>query len=736
MTLAVGDPVQGQSSRDIDDPVAGSISSAQPSSASGRIQIHATRLESPLQLNGLLDEEVYRTVPPTSGFLQQYPVSGSPATEETEVWVFYDSSNIYVSIRAYDSRADRIVANEMRRDNRNIWLNDNVIVVFDTFLDRRSAFFFQTNPLGGVRDGLVIDENSVNYDWNTVWDVRSRRNEGGWTVEMAIPFRSLRYRAGASQTWGFNLQRVVRSKNEFTLLSPPPGTYNDTGVFRLASAAEVTGIEVPEGSRNIHLRPYGISRVTTNVPGGVAREVDADFGLDFRYGLTNSLALDLTYNTDFAQVEIDEQQVNLTRFSLAFPEKRDFFLEGQGIFDFGGSSGGRASNSPAPNVFFSRRIGLEDGRPVPIDGGGRLMGRAGPVSMGFLGTRVGGAEVGAGATHFSVARVKSDVFRRGSAGMIVTYRDPSSLEGGTNLVYGADGNLAVFEHIRLSGYYARSREEGTREDPESYRARAQYDSDRYGVVAEQMKAGRDFRPGVGFLRREDFRRTFVLARFSPRLASSPHFRRWAAEANVERYVNSRNEVETQQEQGSFRLELHRGDNFSADVFRNLEVVARPFRVAEGLVVPPGSYRFYEGAVGVQLGPQRRVGGAFALRAGGFHTGDRVSLSYAGRAEASPRFSIEPRMSVDWIWLPDASARVTLWGARPTWTMTPRMYASALMQYNSSTGGLESNLRWRWEFQPGSDLFVVYTDGRGGSGVSPLELNNRGVAIKFTRFLRF
>ena len=256
-----------------------------------------------------------------------------------------------------------MVANEMRRDNQNIWLNDNVVVLFDTFLDRRSAFFFQTNPLGGVRDALVINESTTNYDWNTVWDVKSRRDDEGWTAEMAIPFKSLRYDSDSVQVWGFNVMRVVRSKNEQSLLSPVPD--NSGAGMRMASAATLVGIEAPAGSRNIELRPYAISDLTTNRPAGISNEVNADFGIDAKYGLTSSMTFDLTYNTDFAQVEIDEQQVNLTRFSLFLPEKREFFLEGQAAAAFAGpavrfhtSSSAAASALAKGLLCLSNRVGV------------------------------------------------------------------------------------------------------------------------------------------------------------------------------------------------------------------------------------------------------------------------------------------------------------------------------------------------------------------------------------------
>ncbi len=706
-------------------------------SEDGEIVIRAVRLEQPLVLDGALAEDVYGEVFPAEGFVQQYPWNGEPATEDTQVWVFFDSDNVYVGLRALDSQPDQMVANEMRRDNQNIWMNDNVIALFDTFLDRRTAFFFQTNPLGGVRDALVLNESTTNYDWNTVWDVRSRRTDEGWTAEMAIPFKSLRYDSTAEQVWGFNVMRVVRSKNEQSLLSPVPE--NAGSGMRMASAATLVGIEAPQESRNIELRPYAISELTTNRPAGISNDVNGDLGIDARYGITSSLTFDVTYNTDFAQVEIDEQQVNLTRFSLFLPEKREFFLEGQGVFDFAGSGGGgiRRGVGPVPQIFFSRRVGISGGTPVPIQQGARLMGRLGPVSMGVLNIQTeGSALANADATNFSVVRVKSDVLRRSNVGLILTNRSPSIGTDDANLVYGADANMLFYENLQLNAYLARSSRSQSDGDPKSYRLQLLYDADRWGLQGELLKVGDAFNPEIGFLLRDDFKRTFGSARFSPRPTSSRHVRRWIWEASVDRFVNSLGILETQTELGSFRVEFNSSDLLSLDVSRNLEFVAEPFEVGGDLEVPEGRHRFYSAAVGLQLGPHRRVSGTVSLNWGEFFDGHRTGIAYTGRTQISPRFAIEPRVSRDWISLPGGRTRITLVGLRPTLAITPRMFVSALTQYNSSTNALETNIRWRWEFEPGSDLFVVYTDGRDTTGRGFTRLVNRGFAIKFTRFFRF
>jgi len=307
----------------------------------GRATIRAVRLVERPQVDGRLDERWYQDHPPITGFIQSLPDEGAPATEETEVWIGFDDANIYVSARVWDSAPEsEWIANEMRRNTLQLRQNDTFGVVFDTFLDRRNGVVLYTNPLGAMADFAVTNEGNFNPDWNPIWNVRTGRFDGGWTVEMEIPFKSLRYHPGTEQTWGIQLRRVIRRKNEWahlTLVTRAAAGTGSLGVMRISAAGTLVGLEAPPPSRNLEVKPYGISGIRTdrNVTPQISNELHADAGLDVKYGMTENLTLDLTYNTDFAQVEVDEQQVNLTRFNLFFPEKREFFLEGRGIFSFG-----------------------------------------------------------------------------------------------------------------------------------------------------------------------------------------------------------------------------------------------------------------------------------------------------------------------------------------------------------------------------------------------------------------
>ncbi|MEQ1728857.1 MAG: DUF5916 domain-containing protein, partial [Vicinamibacterales bacterium] len=306
----------------------------------GRVTLRATRITSAMKIDGALDEEAYQLVQPMGGFVQTEPRRGEPATEQTEVWIFYDDENIYVGAKCYDSSPeDRWVANEMRRDSMNVVRNENFSIYFDTFYDRRNAFLFELSPIGGIYDAYVTNERSPgNTDYNPVWYRQAGRFEKGWISEMAIPFRALRYKPGASQVWGVNARRTVRWKNEESFIQkmlPNQGSV----IFQISLGGTLVGVDAPSGSKNLVLKPYAIAGLSSDLRAkpAVNNDRDGDVGFDVKYGLTQNLTADFTYNTDFAQVEVDEQQVNLTRFPLFFPEKREFFLEGQGIFDFGGA---------------------------------------------------------------------------------------------------------------------------------------------------------------------------------------------------------------------------------------------------------------------------------------------------------------------------------------------------------------------------------------------------------------
>ena len=381
--LVCAAPAQGPR----DPAIAGPPEPVPPAVASrdeaGHVTIRAIRLAEPIVLDGRLDERVYRDTEAIGDFVQQEPFEGTASTDKTEVWVTYDEDAIYVGARLWESDSSQRVTSDMRRDAANLYNNDHFGVMLDTFYDRRNGYIFFANAQGGMSDSQVVNENA-SADWNTIWDTRSADFDGGWTIEIRIPFRSIRFKEDA-RVWGINFRRHVRSKTETSYLARIPASFARNGLTRTSSAATLVGIESPSKLRNIDVKGYALGSTATNrvVAPAITNDGDSEFGADMKWGVTQSFVADFTYNTDFAQVEDDEQQVNLTRYSLLFPEKREFFMEGAQFFSFG-IQGGINNNADLPAMFFSRSIGLANGSVVPIMYGGRLLGRSGPYRVGVL----------------------------------------------------------------------------------------------------------------------------------------------------------------------------------------------------------------------------------------------------------------------------------------------------------------------------------------------------------------
>ena len=712
----------------------------------GRATVRAVRLTEPLRLDGRLDEEIYRTVPPIDGFLQQVPQEGAPATEPTEMWVFFDDENIYVAARCLDSRPERITANELRRDSNAIFQNDNFGVVLDTFFDQRNGFYFQTNAIGALRDAAVSDGGN-NSNWSTVWDVRTARFERGYAVEMVIPFKSLRYRGAGPQTWGINARRVVAWKNESSMLSQVPASYAG-GWTQMAVAGALEGLETPAQALNLELKPYGVSSLTTDRAARVpfTNDVKSSGGVDLKYGLTRALTADMTVHTDFAQVEEDLQQVNLTRFDVFYPEKRDFFLEGQGIFDFGGQAGFSARTATVPIMFFSRRVGLSNGQSVPVIAGGRLTGKAGKFDVGGLViTTNDKPEAGAVQTTLSATRVKRNILRRSSVGFIATSRSPAASAHDLNTTAGVDADLRFYQNIQANLYWARTSSPASPQpqsgggggDDVSYRTRFLYGGDRYGFEVDRVVIGSNFNPEVGFVRRGNVAMNYASARFSPRLRRGRAIRMLTWQSDLDYNTNAATGVlEDRALSGTFGMEFNSSDNVKVTATRQYERLPFDFTIARGVVVPRGAYSYDVLEVSYSLAQSRMISGNASASYGSFYDGTRATARYSGRVGFSPHFAVEPSLTLNWVTLPYGDFTARLVGTRFVVSPSPRLAFSSLTQFNPSAHSLTSSVRMHWEYTPGSDLYMVYSDGRDTATTRSPALQNRSFAIKVTRLFRF
>jgi hypothetical protein len=735
LVLAGAAPVAAQSRPQVfDGPPAPQAPVVIARDEAGRVTVRAVRIVAPLQIDGRLDEAVYTEIAAMSDFIQQEPREGAPATERTEVWLLFDDDFVYVVARCWESQPQRLVATDMRRDSNAIGggANDAFAFTFDTFYDRRNASIFHVNPLGGRMDGQGTNERQWSPDWNPVWDAAVRRFDGGWIAETAVPFKSLRYQPGRQQVWGFNARRINRWKNEVSYLAMVPAARGFTAIMQVSRSATVTGLEVPPGAKSLDVKPFLTASGTNEVTASRADRVSGEAGLDLRYGLTRNLALDVTVNTDFAQVEADEQQVNLTRFNLFFPEKREFFLENQGLFAFGGVAGAGAGD--APILFYSRRIGLQSGREVPIVGGGRLTGRVGAWSVGALNIQADNTADGlTPSTNFTVLRLKRDLLRASSIGVLMTNADGGSRSAQT---YGADGTFRFFNGLDVNTYWARTRAASGGGSKGSYRTQLDYNGDRYGMQLEHLKVDDGFNPEVGFLRRDDMRRSYASARFSPRPGRPGAIRRYSWTGSLTYIENLARRVDYRDAGVDFGIEFQTGDRFGAAASRGLEFIPAPFRVGNQATVPIGAYDFDLVRISYNISQQRRLSGNVALERGAFYGGHRTAFSVGrGRVNVSSRLSLEPTYSVNWIDVPQGAFTTHLLGSRVTYSISPLMFGSALLQYNSSTNTVALNARLRWEYHPGSELFVVYNESRDTLGRDRTLQPGRALIVKINRLFR-
>jgi len=722
--------------------------------AQGRVTLRTQRVPSPLNFDGNLDEPFYQDVPSFGDFIQQEPHEGQAATDRTEVWVFYDRDYLYVSARLWESEGGHRVSTEMRRDANNLYTDDHFGLTFDGFYDRRNGYGFAVNALGGLLDWSINNEQP-NNSWNGVWDARTSDFEGGWTVEIRFPFRSFRFQDGG-HVWGINFRRMVRWKNEVAFLAPVMASWGRLGMSKMSVAATLTGLEVPGKGKNVDFKPYALGSVLTDKKAAspYTNDPDGNVGFDVKWGVRQTLVADLTVNTDFAQVEDDEQQVNLTRFSLLFPEKRDFFLEGADTFNFGNSSVGTGSTgggggvqgsgqntSTAPLVFYSRRIGLNNGIEVPIRAGGRLIGRAGPWRLGALNIQTAESlDAKAPSTNFSVLRVSRDFLRRSRVGIIATRRDPIAATpvGGSspgNLAYGIDSNINPTNEISVLGYLARTDSPGKVGNNTSYRGVFNWNADRYGLQSEHLLVEPNFNPEVGFLRRTSFRRSFGQARFSPR-PGWRGIRKVYYIGSLDYITDIHNRPESKELQGTYQMDLENSDTWSVDLTRNYERLVNRFEIGKNVFVPAGEYDFNQIRGTYTLGTQRPLSGSVTAARGSFYNGTLSEITWRGRIGFSRRFYAEPTVSWNRVNGPGGQADSNLLSSRGTFTISPRMFVSALAQYQSRTDNISLNARFRWEYIAGSELFIVYSDGRTTLNEGFPAVENASFVVKVTRLVRW
>ena len=537
--------------------------------------------------------------------------------------------------------------------------------------------------------------------------------------------------------WGVNVGRFNRWKNEASFPILMDRARGPGAVFQMSIAPTLVGIEAPPQGKNVEIKPYAIAGVSSDllaVP-RIVNDVKPDAGIDAKIGITEGIAADLTYNTDFAQVEVDEQQVNLTRFGLFFPEKRDFFLENQGTFQFGGVA---AAGGDAPVLFYSRRIGLNGARVVPIYGGGRVSGRAGRYSLGVVDMQSKDDTISRSpGTNFSVVRLRRDILRRSSIGGIFTGRSVAQAGTGSNQLYGADGAFAFYQNLLINTSWARTESTGRTGEDVSYRAQLDYAGDRYGVQVERLGVGRNFNPEMGFVRRHDIQKSYALARFSPRTTRFTSVRKFFVQGSFQHLENGAGRKELESLDAEAAIEFQSSDRLAVSYNRTSEFIPVPFRIAPAATVPVGGYNYDNVKLTFNIGQQRIFNGIASVERGTLYGGTKTAIGLSrGRIRIATQVSVEPTISLNHVELPQGTFNTNLIGTRATVTPTALMFVSALVQYNSQARSLAANIRFRWEYIPGSELFVVYNDQRDTRGLGFPDLTNRAFIVKVNRLIRF
>ncbi|MSR19478.1 MAG: hydrolase [Gemmatimonadetes bacterium] len=664
-------------------------------------------------LDGRLDEPFWQRAQPATDFIMQDPILGGTPTEQTEVRIAFDRDNLYMGVTAHDSEPDRLLGNTMRRDE-TLQSDDRFMWTMDTFLDQQSGYFFEMNPYGLMADAVMGPGGSNNRQWDGIWDARVVRSEIGWTLEIVIPFRTLNFDPNAP-AWGINFQRTVRRKSEEALWT---GHQRNQGLRRMSNAGLLVGIQDVSQGVGLDVRPYAAGHIA-EAPGRVppvGREESADVGLDVFYNLTPNLRANLTVNTDFAETEVDQRQVNLTRFPIQFPEKRAFFLEGGTFFDF-------AQGAPV-QPFFSRRIGLDqNGQPQTIDGGAKLTGQAGANDVGVLLVRTG-SDQGIVGEDFGVMRVRRRVLTQSYFGGIYTWRHERGSAVDDRHTAGVDFRLATSsflgsENLELSGFVLGNTIAGSMEDALALGGRLAYPNDLWSGSLDVSEVQANHNPALGFVRRRAFRSYSPSINYAPRPQGHPLIRQFRFGAGLSVITDMANTTVTREWNLFSEVSTHAGDNVGFGLTPTYELLDDDFQISPGVILPTGTdYHFTRWRVGAGTANRRVIAVNGSYSWGGFFSGDRQETSIGLALRPRPGIRMNGALERNRVDLAQGSFTTNLYRLILDTQLNPRVYAVNNIQYDSVSRVLGWQVRFRWILTPGNDLYLVYQHNwlEGPSGV--------------------
>lgn len=654
-------------------------------------------------------DPAWRGVQPLTGFRQLFPDNGAAATRRTEVYLGFTDTHLHVGVVCHDDPDALTISNDG-------FSSDSFAIVLDPFRSGIDGVVFGTNPVGAEYDGQVAN-GGVDWNWSTVWNVRARIHAQGWSAELAIPFTSLRYPGagdGAPQTWGVNAARVVIASNEVAYWTPVPRQFS---MYRLDLAGVVAGFRVPAYHRNLKLTPYALAALARAEGEEAHREEEA--GFDVKYSVTQGLTLDLTYNTDFAQVESDQLQVNLGRFNLFFPETRPFFLENASVFHVGVK--GEAQ------LFHSRRIGIAaDGRRLPIDGGARVSGRVGAgTSLGFLHMRVDGGA--GGKTDFTVARVNQQFRNRTSVGFLAANRAGET----RNQTWGVDGQLGIGQNTTLRGFAARTRTPGETRDEHAVHLYGGHDSPTWGYSANLAEVGAGFNPELGFVSRRGFRYASGFVRRTHQVENRFGIDEWRPSVSYRSYWGFDGFQESARLHAESWVVWRNGADLWTAVNLVREGVRQPFPIV-GCTVAAGEYDTRVLDVGIASPPGAVWSGGAVVSRGGFYNGKSLGFGPYLNYRRDESLSAWAGLNHNAIDLPGAGCEFDVNIARAgfSYSFTPKIGVRSVVQYSDANEVLAVNFRFAWQQSANAGLYVVYNEV--DSGMGPPGASRREFAVKYSR----
>ncbi len=728
----------------------------EPASAQSQSSLRARALDAShsIQLDGRLDEAAWQQTLPDTAFTQQEPVEGGPPSERTTIRIVYDEDALYIGVELFYSNPSDIQAQQLRRD-APLSSDDRLMWTLDPYNDGRNAYFFETNPLGLRGDGLLStgQGSNLNKSWDGIWDVETRRHDDGWTAEIRIPFRTLQFNPEQT-TWGFNLQRTIRVKNEEILWT---GFERDQGLFRPRFAGEVRNVRGRASGIGLDVTPFGLSRSTrtwadeTGAETNGDTETTLDAGGDLSYAFTPGLRTAVTVNTDFAEVEVDQRRVNLTRFPLFFPEKRDFFLESSDLFQFAPSSG--------QNPFFSRRIGLEGGTPVPILAGGRLNGRMGDYNVGLIQVRTREGE-GAGENgedlppeDFTAGRVIRNLGAESQVGVLYTRRATHDRGGpfarfsnrhtaGTDLELGTS-KLFGDKNFQFQAFFL-WHNSPLKADTSSWHQRTtrgvrfNYPNDPWVGHMSYREFGADYDPAVGFVQRRGFRRLQPTVGYEPVFENHPYVRQMEFSVRFEYLTDLALNPETiNLTLTPLDVRFTTDDSFEAQAAYDFERLDAPFDILRdgSIVIPPGTYRTLGVEAEAETAAYRPVSAEAEVEYGGFWSGTQTEYELGATARPLPGIS----MGLDWehnrVRLAEGDFNTHVFRFDGGLDLTPDLSLTSQLQYDNLTERLGLFARLRWIVKPGSDLYLVYTHNWQSLERDRFSPQSAEVAAKLTYTIR-